>query len=146
MFDTYVSSVFLYNACLWVLPKAQEEKIDSFQRRLIRTNVLCVRWPQIVKNEEVYEKTSIKPWSKRIKKQRMTWLGHLHRMDESIPAKRAFQYAQQQFRAPRGRPRLTWKRMMEIQLEEDFGMTWEEAQSKSRNRNEWRTSVFNKYG
>ena len=88
----------------------------------------------IVRNEEVYDKTKIQPWSKRIRKQRMTWLGHLHRMEQSVPAKRAFRYAEQPFQASRGRPKLTWKKMMKVQLQEDFGMTWEEAADKSTDR------------
>ena len=49
IFNTYIASIFLYNAELWTLNTDEENKIDSFQRRLLRSRVLNVRWPRIVK-------------------------------------------------------------------------------------------------
>ena len=40
-----------------------ERKVDSFQQRIIRTFVLNVRWPAIVKKEEIFAKTKLEPWS-----------------------------------------------------------------------------------
>ena len=45
-FDAYVASIFLFNSEIWTLTKSDEEALDSFQRRLIRSNVLNIRWPQ----------------------------------------------------------------------------------------------------
>lgn len=92
-FDTYISSVFLYNSSTWTLTKTQENQIDSFHRKMIRVNVLNVKWPKKVSNEMVYETTKLKPWSEKIKKQRLTWFGHLARMDEKTPVKIALKYA-----------------------------------------------------
>ena len=50
----------------------------------------CVRWPTVIRNEDVYTTTKIQPWSKKIKKQRMTWFGHLIRMPSNITAKKSF--------------------------------------------------------
>ena len=36
IFKAYVESIFLYNSELWTLTKTLEDKIDSFQRRLLR--------------------------------------------------------------------------------------------------------------
>ena len=144
-FDTYISSTFLYNACLWTLTKTQETKIDAFQRRLIRSNVLNIRWPQKIRNEDVYKKSKIQPWSKRIKKLRMTWFGHAMRLPSNTPAKRAIEYAKTSCRAPRGRPKLTWIKQMTQQLEEDMNMTWEEAERKAQEKTEWRREVYLKY-
>ena len=33
-----------------------QRKVDSFQRRIIRTFVLNIRWPSIVQNEEIFAK------------------------------------------------------------------------------------------
>ena len=75
----------------------------------------------------------------------MTWFGHLHRMNANIPAKKAFNYAQQQFQLARGRPKLTWVKMVKEQLIKDFELTWNEAKEKTRDRKEWRTLIYNKY-
>ena len=49
VFDTYVTSVFLYNCELWTLTKAQEEQIDIFQRKQLR-RIIKIRWPRIISN------------------------------------------------------------------------------------------------
>ena len=38
-----------------------QSKVDSFLRRIIRTFILNVRWPAIVKDEEIYAKTKVEP-------------------------------------------------------------------------------------
>ena len=35
-FNAYVTSIFLYNSELWTLTKNKENKIDTFQRNLLR--------------------------------------------------------------------------------------------------------------
>ena len=55
--------------------------------------ILSFFWPKIVKNEEVYEKTKIEPWSKTIEKKRIKWFGHLMRLDENTPAQKALRIA-----------------------------------------------------
>ena len=67
IFEAYVSSVFLYNSELWVLDKNLGNKIDSFHRRMLRT-VLKIKWPIIMKNEEVYHITNVVKWSETIRK------------------------------------------------------------------------------
>ena len=145
IFDTYVSSVFLYNACTWTITQSQEQQIDSFQRKLIRINVLNIKWPKIIKNEEVYRKTKIRPWSQRIRKQKMTWLGHVLRMSPDIPARKALEYAQKPYKIPRGRPKLTWIKSIKIQLQEEMGLTWQEASAIAQDRKAWRALVQKKY-
>ena len=85
-FEAYITPTFLYNSELWTLTKTVENQIDSFHRRILRSHVLDIRWPKIVKNEDVYEKTKIEPWSKTIEKKRIKWFDHLMRLDENKPA------------------------------------------------------------
>ena len=88
LFKVYVQSIFLYNSELWTTTKTIADKIDSFQRKLLR-QVMGVRWPKIVKNTELYEKTSVEKWSIIVKKRRFSWLGHLLRLDEETTGKKA---------------------------------------------------------
>ena len=69
------------------------KNINVFQRRLLMTYVLNVKWRNIVKNEDVYKKTSATEWSNIIWKQRLKWFGKVIRADKSTPVKRAFNYA-----------------------------------------------------
>ena len=59
LFKSYIIPIFLYNSELWTLTNSMQSKVDSFQRRVIRTCVLNVRWPTIVRNEETYVKTKL---------------------------------------------------------------------------------------
>ena len=79
-------------------------KVDSFRRRIIRTFVLNVRLPTIVKNEEIFTKTKVEPWSIIIGKRYLKWFGKVARMDPSTSARSALHYASEEFRRPRGRP------------------------------------------
>ena len=75
----------------------------------------------------------------------MTWLGHVLRMSPDTPANKAFWYAQEQYRTPRGRPKLTWIKMVEEQLRNEMGLTWSEAIALAEDRKAWRARVQNKY-
>ena len=87
-FNAFCASIFLYNSEVWSLTSTQEHQIDSFQRRLLR-QVINIRWPKKISNEEIYKKTKVQPWSIKIKRRRLTWLGHLMRLHKNTPARRA---------------------------------------------------------
>lgn len=48
-----------------------------------------VRWPKIINNKELYEKAGAEKWSNLVNGRRLLWLGHLLRLDEKTPAKKA---------------------------------------------------------
>lgn len=145
VFDTYVSSVFLYNASTWTMTKTMENQIDSFQRKMIRINVLNIKWPKKISNENLYKATKIVPWSSKIKKQRLNWFGHLTRLHPDVPAKKAIRYAQENYQKKRGRPITSWISVMKNQLEEDLELTWEDAERTAADRATWRGLVKTKY-
>ena len=136
-FEAYITPVFLYNSELWTLTKTLGNQIDSFQRRILRSYVLNIRWPKIVKNEDVYEKTKTEPWSKTIEKKRLKWFGHLMRLDENTPARKALSVALIQSKRPRGRPKFTWLELMQKQLQE-INLKWEEASQLAKDRKKWK--------
>ena len=53
IFKAYFESIFLYNSEIWTLTKSLEDKIDSFQRRLLQ-KVIRVNWPRLISNEKIY--------------------------------------------------------------------------------------------
>ena len=132
-FDSYISSIFLYNSELWTLTTKREESINSFHRRLLRTYVLNVTWPNVIKNENVYNRTKTDSWTSIISKRRIRWFGHVMRLPAETPVRRALAYALQTYKRPIGRPALTWIAMMKKQLLQQ-NMTWEEACIKAQNR------------
>ena len=107
IFEAYVSSVFLYNSELWVLDKNLGNKIDSFHKRMLRKG-LKIKWPIIMKNEEVFHITNVVKWSATIRKRRLPWLGHLLRLEESTLARIALREACKVVKGTVGRHKLTW--------------------------------------
>ena len=138
VFNVYITSIFLYNSEIWTLNKTEEKKIDAFQRRLLRTNVLNIKWPKKCSNTEVYERTNQTPWSKTIQKRRFRWFGHLMRLDERTPARQSLEIAFRPAKMPRGRPKTTWILMMTNELKEVFGKTWQQASEMAQDRDNWR--------
>ena len=116
-------------------------KVDSFRRRIIRTFVLKVRLPTIVKNEEIFTKTKVEPWSIIIGKRYLKWFGKVARMDPSTSARSALHYALEEFRRPRGRPPKTWLSIMKQQLRSELNMNWNEAFDIAKDENVWKTLI-----
>ena len=88
LLKAYVQSIFLYNSKLWITTKTIADKVDSYQQKLLH-HVMDVRSPKIVKNTELYEKAGAEKWNSIVKKRRLSWLGHLLRLNEETPAKKA---------------------------------------------------------
>ena len=139
-FSCYVSSVFLYNCESWTLTKKLENTIDSFQRRLLRIAVLNFKWPNIATNETVYDVTRQIPWSQVITRRELSWLGHLFRLSDDIPAKIALQYSLRQTKKPSGKQQTTWISMMKMKLL-DIGLEWEAANRLAEDRLVWNNFI-----
>ena len=118
-----------------------QRKVDSFQRRIITTFVLNVRWPTIVKNEDIFTKTKLEPWSIIIGKRHLKWFGKKARMDPSTSARSALHYALEESRRPRGRPPKTWLSKMKRQLRSELNMNWNEAFDIAKDENVWKTLI-----
>ena len=140
-FDAYVSAIFLYNSEIWTLTKKTEERINIFHLKLIQSHILKIKWPDTINNEQLYKTTNTKPWSEKIKHRRLKWFVHLMRLPDETPAKIALKYAQQPYTKPRGRPVSTWLSVLKKQLEEEHGLSWEEACMKARDRDVWKNYV-----
>lgn len=137
MFKVYVESIFLYNSELWTLTLNMKKKIDQFQRRLIRTHVLQVRYPRIIKNTEVYKITNIKSWCDTIEKRRLRWYGHLIRLPVNSPARKAYEICKLPTKRPKGRHTLTWMSMMKTQLQ-NINLTINKAEETAMDKIKWK--------
>src|SRR3989442_7002379 len=93
LFNVYISSIFLYNSELWSLTKKLNNAIDIFQRVLIK-KILKIHYPFVIKNETLYSRVQQDKWSEIIQVRRLSWLGHLLRLDQNTPAQIALQEAQ----------------------------------------------------
>ena len=117
MVDAYITSIFLYNSELWSLNKNLESTVDVIQRNLLR-RTLQIFWPKKISNAELYRITNQQPWSTTIQKRRLSWLGHLMRLNEQTPARRALEeYSNPEIKRPRGKPPITWMAMIRDDLQ-----------------------------
>ena len=66
--ETFVSSIFLYQCCIWTLTVKREREIDIIQRRYLR-RLIGIRYPKKITNNELYKITRQTPWSVICKKE-----------------------------------------------------------------------------
>ena len=64
-------------------------------------------------SEKLYQITKQKPWSIEVKRRRLHWYGHMARLPEKTPTKRALREFQRYVRKPRGRTKTTWVETVE---------------------------------
>ena len=146
-FNTYCASIFLYNSKLWTLTGTLEKEIEAFHRKLLRITI-NFKWPKVVSNEKLYQLISATKWSTIIKKRRLNWLGHLMRLDETTPVRKALYESVRDIKRKIGKPNLTWIKLIEKDLSSInihlniTKSTAEEIEAKLKeitwNRNEWK--------
>ena len=84
-FNKFAASIFLYNSELWTVTSKIANRIDCFQRRMLR-QAINIRWPKKISSQKLYEMTKVEPWSRTIRRRRLNWLGHLMRLPPETPA------------------------------------------------------------
>jgi len=89
----------------------------------------------------LYEKTKTNPWSETIKHRRLNWFGHMIRLSDDTPVKKALHYAVSPYKKPRGRPPLTWLSIMKKQLSEELKLSWEKACQLAKDRDVWKRYI-----
>ena len=140
IFNSLIASIFLYNSYLWSTNSSREGAIDSFQRRLLR-HAINIKWPRKISNDALYNITQQVRWSKTINHRRYTWFGHMIRLPENTPVKKALREAELPVKMPRGRPKTTWLACMKNQLKTEIGLEWEEAKMIARDRDVWKDRI-----
>ena len=123
------------------------QKVDRFQRRLLR-KVLDIKWPRIIKNETIYQVTKVKKWSEIIKKRRLSWVGHLLRLDAQTPARLALKEACKITKKKPGR-KVSWIDVVKKDLKDsrlnlntkDNEVFFEELKIICCDRKQWKTEI-----
>jgi len=107
-----------YEQEAWTLTKKEEQALLIFERKILRR----IYGPKYEKGEwksrtirELEEMSKGENIVKWIKGQRISWLGHLERMEDRIPKKIFTQELEGTRR--KGRPRKAWKEEVESDLQ-----------------------------
>ena len=104
IFNTNVKSVLLYGSETWRVTKTSTQKLQTFTNRYL-INILNIRWPEVVSNEELWNKAKQIPIEMEMKKKRKCgWIGHTLRKPVSNITRQALEWNPQGKRKV-GRPK-----------------------------------------
>ena len=67
-----------------------------------------IKWPKKINNQKLYETTKCTKWSITISYRRLNFLGHIMRLDDNTPVRKALEEALKPAGKKRGRPKVTW--------------------------------------
>jgi hypothetical protein len=125
---TLIRLLVLYGAETWTLTKKEEQALVIFERKIFRRiyghKYENGEWKSRTNREleEVSKGENIVKW---IKGQRISWLGHLERMEGDRMPKKFFTQELEGTRR-RGRPRERWKEEVERDLQVAGMRRWRE--------------------
>ena len=138
LFNSNVKSVLLYGCETWKTTQTIIKRLQTFINRCLR-NILKIKWQDRIRNEDLYSRTGQKDIITEIGLRRWRWIGHTLRKPCGNITRQALQWNPQGTRT-KGRPRETWKRSMDRDMQER-GMNWNELKKKAQDRDQWRLPV-----
>ena len=96
----------MYNSELWAVNKSLENKIDTFQRQLLR-KIFNIRYGENgenwLSNDQLYEVTKQTPWSKKINERRLRFFGHICSLPQNTPARLVLSESLRPTKKPKGK-------------------------------------------
>ena len=142
IFNSNVKSVLLYGCETWNASQTCTKRIQVFINKCLR-RLLRIRWTDKIKNEEVWRRTRQSPVGDEIGRRRWRWIGHALRKPGSSITRKALDWNPQGKRS-RGRPRGTWRRVRENDVQRS-GKTWNSIKKIANDREEWKVFVRGLY-
>ena len=139
IFQSNVLSVLLYGAECWSINKSDGDRLNAFQRRCLRT-ILKIFWPRRISNEELRKKLEYTEVTDLIRKRRWKWIGHVMRMKPSNDSRIAMSWNPPGCRT-RGRPKGSWRRMVNREMESQGWKSWSDVREAAESREKWRQSI-----
>jgi hypothetical protein len=139
LYEALVMTTLLYGAETWPMTVVNMKRLEAAHHRWQR-KILGIVWRDKIRNEEVRRRTGMEKLEDIIKKRRLKWLGHVHRMGQNKIPRQALKWNPTDGKRKRGRPRKNWKTTVCKDLE-DMGLTWEEAENAAEDRLGWRSCV-----
>ena len=142
IFNSNVKAVLLYGCETWNASLTCIKRIQVFVNKCLR-KLLRIKWADKCTNEEVWRRTSQRPVADEVGRRRWRWIGHTLRKNGCSITKKALDWNPQGKRT-RGRPRGTWRRVVEKDIQRG-GRSWNELKKIAQNRGEWKLFVSGLY-
>lgn len=136
IYNTVIKPIVLYGSETWVLNKKDQQKMEIWERRMLRKILGGKKteegWERRTNAElyGIYEEATI---TELVKIRRLQWLGHLGRMEESRTVKE-IPWRKIEGVRKRGRPRKRWWEVLQVDLKDKGITNWRE---KATNRKDW---------
>nr|KAG5692585.1 hypothetical protein BaRGS_024005 [Batillaria attramentaria] len=105
IFNSNVKSVLLYGSETWRTTKTGSHRLQTFINRCLR-NILNIRYPLVITNQDLWERTRQVPIEQEIKKRKWGWIGHTLRKPTSNVTRQSLDWNPQGKRKV-GRPKQT---------------------------------------
>ena len=141
VYHACILSTLLYGSETWSTYTSQEKKINAFHMRSLR-RILGISWQDHISNEAVHSISGIPSIQALLSKNRLRWLGHVKRMDDSrLPKILLFGQLSTGTRSG-GRPRLRFIDCCKRDMKE-CGIDIKTWEKQALNRPSWR-SLINK--
>ena len=139
LYSALVLPVVLYASETWKTTAKTTKQLNVFHRRCLRS-ILNISWRDHVRNEEVMRMAGSRDLEHIIAGRRGRLAGHILRLPNERTAKTAVNWVPEGGRRKRGRPRNTWRRTLNEDLER-MGLDWDGAEEAAGDRVEWRRLV-----
>ena len=138
IFNSNVKSVLLYGCETWRTTKTMLQKIQTFINTCLR-RICNIRWPERIRNEDLWEQAGQAPAAEQLLRRKWGWIGHTLRKPMSSTTRQALSW-NPQGRRKRGRPRNSWRRDTEAELQATR-KNWCQAAKTAQNRVKWKRIV-----
>ena len=139
LYESLILPTLLYSAETWNMTVVNRKKLEAAHHKWLR-KILRISCVDRVTNEEVRWRTGQESLKTIIRRRRLRWFGHMHRMSTSRLAHQALDWTPPEFRKKPGRPGRSWKSTIKEDLTL-LGLTWDEAKEEVEDREEWRCRV-----
>ena len=139
IYNSNVKSILMYGAETWRFVRNDFNKLNVFHTKSLR-RICKIFWPNRISNTDLFARTKSRNMEDEIKIKRWKWLGHVTRMENTKIPKVALQWRPENGRRARGRPRKTWRKTIDDDLEH-LDMDWEQLEQRAQDRPNWRKFV-----
>lgn len=108
IYESCILTTLLYSCETWTTNKFQERRLNIFHLRCLR-KILGIRWQDKQTNNRVLELAGLPSMQTVLSQRRLTWLGHVRRMDNSRLPKQLLFGELSSGKSPTGRPKPRFK-------------------------------------
>jgi len=119
----------------WKMTARIAQKLNVFHQWCLR-KILQVMSKDHITNEEILRRTCSRKLADIVTERRFCMAGHVLRLQSSRPARGAITWTPAGGALRRGRPRMTWHKTFQQDLER-VGITWQEVENTAKDRLKW---------